>query len=96
MSRLADHAGRAPSSGIACWRVEGPATPQLPLRILGLLAQRDRLFTACAATVQSDMLTLAVTAERITDADATLIAEKMRAIVGITHITLDWTPDRGD
>jgi hypothetical protein len=78
-------------AGTACWRVEGMATTQLPLRILGLLAQRDRLFTACEAEVRGGLLSMTLTADRITIADAELIADKMRVIVGVAGVALDWT-----
>jgi hypothetical protein len=71
--------------------VTGVASTQLPLRLLGLLAQRDRLFSACEAGIHSDALSMAITADRITIADAERIAEKMRVIVGVEVVALDWT-----
>ncbi|WP_404713931.1 hypothetical protein [Sphingomonas sp. MMS24-J13] len=84
----------APDEGTARWHVEGLASTQSPLRILGLLAQRDRLFTSCEARVEGDALSMTIAVDHIAVRDAELIAERMRGIVGVARVALDWTVRR--
>lgn len=78
------------------WRfvIIAAACPQLPLRLLGLFAQRDLIPRDVAIRCAGDTLDIVVIQDALDPHHAEVIAAKMRALVMVRHVSQ--CPEHGD
>ncbi|MCW3838096.1 hypothetical protein ACFQ1E_18655 [Sphingomonas canadensis] len=70
----------------ARFEIAGDACPQLLNRLLGLLAQQDRVPDSVIARREGDMLSIGIAIDGIDPHRAEIIAEKMRSMVSVLHV----------
>lgn len=68
--------------------IEGAASAQLPLRVLGLFAQQDVLPTRIAITCEDDSCRMRLEEFGMDDVRLAIIAEKLRSMVMVARVTL--------
>ena len=79
------------------WRfvIAGAACPQLPLRLLGLFAQRELIPRDVAIRTGDDTLDIVVIQDALDPHHAEIIAAKMRALVMVRDVREErWDDDR--
>ncbi|MBB5684765.1 hypothetical protein [Sphingobium boeckii] len=84
--------GSPEQMGQARWRVSGESNAQLPLKLLGTLAQRDEIPRHVSICQMQDMLDLVIIVDGPTQDSARIIGEKMHSIVGVKSVETIWTP----
>lgn len=70
------------------FRVRGGASPQLLMRILGLLAQQDQMPERATLEVTEGRLDLVFATGALTRRRAEVAAEKIRSMIGIDTVQL--------
>jgi acetolactate synthase regulatory subunit len=72
----------------ARWSITASPHPQLSLRLLGLVAQRDCVPRSMLGELDADLFRLVIVVDDFPPRAAELLAEKMRAMVGVTLVDL--------
>ena len=77
-------------AGWAVFRVRGDASPQLLMRILGLLAQQDKMPDRATIEKVDETLEVTLALGGLVRHRAEVVAEKVRAMVGSHSVDLAW------
>lgn len=80
------------NQGQAKFRILAEASPQLLMRIFGLLAQQDRMPDRATVEVAKEALEVVFTANGFPRHRAEVVAEKIRSMVGSHSVELVWQP----
>ena len=72
------------------FRVRGDASPQLLMRILGLLAQQDRMPDRATIDKVDETLEVVIAIGALPRHQAEVVAEKIRSMVGTHSVRLAW------
>ena len=72
----------------ARWSIAASPHPQLSLRLLGLLAQQDRVPRSMQGELDAEHFRLEIVIDDFPQRAAELIAEKMRSMVGVELVDL--------
>lgn len=75
---------------VSTFDIAAAASPQLLMRLLGLLAQRDLLPVSVALTRTEDGMRLRIAQEGLNAWQADVIGEKMRAMPEVESVRLDF------
>ena len=76
--------------GCAKFQIRGDPSPQLLLRIFGLLAQQDRMPERATVEIFDGVLEVGMTTCALTRHRADVVAEKIRSMVGSHSVQLNW------
>ena len=74
--------------GIARFEIKASACQQVVARLLGLLAQQDRIADDMSASRDGEDLTVMIILPDIDDHRAHIMAEKMRSFIMVASVTL--------
>ena len=77
-------------AGWAELQVRGDATPQLLMRILGLLAQQDRMPDRATIEKVNETLEVTIAISALPRHRAEVVAEKVRSMIGTHSVQLAW------
>lgn len=78
------------TAGRAEFRIKAEPSPQLLLRVLGLLAQQDRLPDRATVEVAETTLAINLILGSVSRHRAEVLAEKMRSMVDTEFVHLAW------
>ena len=93
IERISDPAsGQDARNGVgwAEFRVRGDASPQLLMRILGLLAQQDRMPDRATIENVDETLEVVIAIGALPRHRAEVVAEKVRSMIGTHSVQLAW------
>jgi len=76
---------------MARFSIVGLASPQLPLRVINMFAQRDMTVETLTLERHGEWLSLVLEQMSVSDVTAMLITEKLRAMVEVSEVVLDRT-----
>ena len=80
----------AASAGLAEFRIRAEASPQLLMRIFGLLAQQDKMPDHASVELTHGTLEMGFAATGLPRHRAEVMAEKIRSMVGTHSVQLAW------
>lgn len=80
---------------VALFAVTGEARPDTLSRVVGLLAQLGLTPLRVSMRRDGDIATIKIAQDGLGDLRAAIVAEKMRAIVSIAGVTLEWMGGEG-
>ena len=81
---------QAGAVGCAKFQIRGDPSPQLLLRIFGLLAQQDQMPQRASVEIVDGAMEVGMATCALTGHQAEVIAEKIRSMVGSYSVQLDW------
>lgn len=84
--------GTPMNQGQAEFRILAEASPQLLMRIFGLLAQQDRMPDRATVEVAKGALEVVLATDGFPRHRAEVVAEKIRSMVGSHSVDLFWRP----
>lgn len=76
--------------GCAKFQIRGDPSPQLLLRIFGLLAQQGRMPQRATVEIVDGEMEVGMATCALTSHRAEVVAEKIRSMVGSYSVQLDW------
>ena len=76
--------------GSAEFKIRGDASPQLLMRILGLLAQQDRMPDRATIAKVGETLEVVIAIGALPRHRAEVVAEKVRSMIGTYSVQLAW------
>jgi len=88
VSSIPDRSKDGLRAGASTFEIKGSACPQLLAKLVGLLAQQDRIPDQVCASRDGDGLTITIRVSDIDDHRAGIIAEKMRGFVTVAQVAL--------
>lgn len=74
--------------GAATFDIRGTASPQLLSRLVGLIAQQDRIPDQVLAVRDGEALAVTIRLADLDDRRARILADKMRAVVAVARVAL--------